>query len=128
MCAVMLTHINKFTSTLHALERSLNDSLWAAYECHDCAVCRLTWIHDQNLDTTCFLDCRYDRIDDFHVASFTEIRHAFDNSFHICFVLFWLKFLQPIKVGILMQKHKCGWVYELSGFIRKLHNCKSMEI
>jgi hypothetical protein len=103
MGTMMLTHVNELTSALYALERSLNDSLRAADKCHDCTVGGLTWVHIKNLHTTSLLDRSYDRIDDFHIAAFTEIRHAFDNSFHICFTLFWLKKLQPIKVVDLPQ-------------------------
>jgi hypothetical protein len=90
MGTMMLSHVDELASTLYALERGLYDSLWAADKCHDCTVGCLTRIHVQDLHTTGLLNSSYDRIDYFHVAAFTEIRHAFDDSFHMyVFVLFY---------------------------------------
>ena len=99
MGTMMLTHVDKFASALYALERSLYDSLWAADECNDCAVGRLTRINVQDLHTTSFLDRCYDRIDDFHVAAFTEIRHAFDDSFHIVCLCYFMIYKFTIYKG-----------------------------
>jgi hypothetical protein len=92
MGTVMLSHVDEFASTLHALERSLYDSLWAADECHDCTVGRLARINVQNLHATCLLNRSYDSSYYFHIAAFTEIRHAFDNSFHIYVEFLSIKF------------------------------------
>ena len=78
----MLTHVDKLSGALYALECSFEDSLWTTYECYHSTVGRLARIHVQNFHTTCLLDRSDDRIDDFHVAALAEIRHAFDDSFH----------------------------------------------
>ena len=52
MGTMMVTHVDKFTGTLHALESSLEDSLGAAYECNYCAVGGFAGVHVKDFYST----------------------------------------------------------------------------
>ena len=87
----MCTHVDKFSSFLLALECSLENSLRRTYECDDCSVGSLTRIHVENFNA--FLtsfgvhfsigDSLHYLVDNFFVAAFTIVRHAFYDLMHI---------------------------------------------
>ena len=56
MGAMMLSHVDKLSGALHALECSLKDSLRASYECHYGTVGRFARIHVEDLDSAGLLD------------------------------------------------------------------------
>ena len=80
---MMLAHVDELTGLLYSLERSLHDSLRTSDKRHYGTVGGLARIYIQDLYATGFLDRRNDGVDNFPVAALTEIRHTFDDSFHI---------------------------------------------
>ena len=90
----MLSHIDEFACCLYTMEGGLKYSLGTADEGHDCAVCGLARVYIKYLDAGSIafgalassLDFGYNGINYIPVASFAEIRYAFDNSFHVWYV------------------------------------------
>ena len=99
---MMLSHVNEFSGCLYSLERSLYDIFRTSDECNHRTVGGFARIHVQNLYSSCLLDRSDYGVYDFHIASFAEIRHALDNSFHICYDVL-LILIQPIKLRLFRE-------------------------
>ena len=87
---MVLAHVNQLSCTFHSGKCGFSYSFGRTCEGHYGAVCRLTRVHIQDLDTgflaicliTAFDDCSYYCIDYILVAAFAEIGHAFYYLFH----------------------------------------------
>ena len=106
MGTVVMSHVDKLSGALHALECSLDDSLRTADECNHSTVGGLARIDIQNLYSARFPDGAYYRIDDFHIASFAEIRNALDDSFHMVYLVFTIVSETIYKVRDFKQINK----------------------
>ena len=91
MSTLVQTHVYKFSSLLHSLESSLQNSLGRTYESNHRTVGSLARIHVQNLyallsaihvNLDCSNGCHY-LVYHFTVAPFAEIGHTFNYPFHM---------------------------------------------
>ena len=84
----MLSHVNQFRSLSDSPECSLDHGFGASCKSYDCPVGSFAGVDVENLDlafTAAFADGICNGVDDFRIAAFTEIRHAFYYFLHICF-------------------------------------------
>ena len=83
MGAMVLTHINQFTRFLHTLKSSFYHGLWFTHKSDHRAVGCFTGIYIQQFHTFYLLNNICNLADNALIASFTEIRYAFNNRLRL---------------------------------------------
>ncbi len=83
MRAVVLAHVDELRRLLHTAESGLDNHLRLADKGHDGAVCGLSRVYVEQLDTLYTLYFVGNLLDYFFVASFTEVGNALNDLFFL---------------------------------------------
>ena len=77
---MMLAHIDDAGGCFDRSERGFDDGFRLPYKCDDCAVRGCARVNMEQLDAGNAFDFTGDLADDAHIASFAEVRDAFQQA------------------------------------------------